>query len=198
MPSSIARCSMSRLPARSTTSAADALGDRHDFVHRHSAVVAGPTTRLTAVAYRIVAPSSISSSAPSARERFVVRPVRAGCAQLVHSFRARRCAATQESAAGDQVRLDAHVDRGASVSRRHESCAGGQHEVTGDRRVGGDARGLGARALPPMKITSGSARRMERSAPGNVTPARVLIWICLRPSRRYSTGSSNRDDALRG
>ena len=33
----------------------------------------------------------------------------------------------------------------------------------------------------PMKITSGSLRRIDRNATGNVNPAGGLIWICLRP-----------------
>src|SRR5579862_1952955 len=39
-------------------------------------------------------------------------------------------------------------------------------------------------------ITSGSERRIERSAVANVSPARGLIWIWLIAPSRYSTGSS--------
>ena len=51
------------------------------------------------------------------------------------------------------------------------------------------------RAVSPSRIsptitTSGSERRIERSAAANVSPARVLICTWLMPGSRYSTGSS--------
>ena len=51
-------------------------------------------------------------------------------------------------------------------------------------------RAVSASRTSPTRMTSGSARSVERNALGNVMPARVLIWICFTPSRRYSTGSS--------
>ena len=42
----------------------------------------------------------------------------------------------------------------------------------------------------PTMTTSGSERRIERSALANVSPARRLICIWLTPASRYSTGSS--------
>jgi hypothetical protein len=44
--------------------------------------------------------------------------------------------------------------------------------------------------ISPTITTSGSERRMERSAVANVSPARTLICTWLIPARRYSTGSS--------
>jgi hypothetical protein len=42
----------------------------------------------------------------------------------------------------------------------------------------------------PTMTTSGSERRIERSAVANVSPARTLICIWFTPTSRYSTGSS--------
>src|SRR3954451_2289509 len=44
--------------------------------------------------------------------------------------------------------------------------------------------------ISPTMTTSGSERRIDRSALANVMPARRLICTWLMPSRRYSTGSS--------
>ena len=57
-------------------------------------------------------------------------------------------------------------------------------------------RAVSAARTSPTKITSGAARSVERSALGKVIPARVLIWICLMPSSRYSTGSSTETKLL--
>ena len=44
--------------------------------------------------------------------------------------------------------------------------------------------------ISPMRMMSGSARKMERSADANVRPAFGFTWIWFTPGRRYSTGSS--------
>ncbi len=44
--------------------------------------------------------------------------------------------------------------------------------------------------ISPTMTTSGSERRIDRSAVAKVSPARGLIWTCLIPASRYSTGSS--------
>ena len=51
-------------------------------------------------------------------------------------------------------------------------------------------RAVSASRISPTMITSGSARRIERSPAAKVRPARRLTPIWLIPSRRYSTGSS--------
>ena len=49
---------------------------------------------------------------------------------------------------------------------------------------------VSASRISPTITTSGSERRIERSAAEKVSPARRLICTWLRPARRYSTGSS--------
>ena len=44
--------------------------------------------------------------------------------------------------------------------------------------------------ISPTITTSGSERRIERSAVANVSPARRLICTWFTPGSRYSTGSS--------
>ena len=44
--------------------------------------------------------------------------------------------------------------------------------------------------ISPMRITSGSCRRMLRSAAANVRPILLWTWIWLMPGCWYSTGSS--------
>ena len=44
--------------------------------------------------------------------------------------------------------------------------------------------------ISPIRTTSGSARRMDRSAAANVSPAFALVCTWLIPGSRYSTGSS--------
>ena len=44
--------------------------------------------------------------------------------------------------------------------------------------------------ISPISTTSGSERRIERSAAAKVSPALALTWTWLMPGSRYSTGSS--------
>ena len=44
--------------------------------------------------------------------------------------------------------------------------------------------------ISPIRITSGSWRRAERSTRLNVSSIFSLTWTWFKPSRRYSTGSS--------
>ena len=53
-----------------------------------------------------------------------------------------------------------------------------------------EMRAVSPSRISPTMTTSGSERRIERSAVAKVRPARALIWICLIPPSRYSTGSS--------
>ena len=49
---------------------------------------------------------------------------------------------------------------------------------------------VSASRISPTMTTSGSERRIDRSADANVSPARTLICTWLTPASRYSTGSS--------
>ena len=94
-----------------------------------------------------------------------------------------------ESRGRNEVGLDAHVDepdrRGGGTGRVQRR----QHEVTGDRRVGRDARGLRVAHLTDEDdVGVGAQGRTQRARERHAR--RVLIWICLTPSSRYSTGSS--------
>ena len=51
-------------------------------------------------------------------------------------------------------------------------------------------RAVSASRISPTMITSGSARRIERSPVAKVSPALRLTFIWLMPAIRYSTGSS--------
>ena len=44
--------------------------------------------------------------------------------------------------------------------------------------------------ISPISTTSGSDRRIERSAEAKVRPAFAFVWTWLMPGIRYSTGSS--------
>ena len=44
--------------------------------------------------------------------------------------------------------------------------------------------------ISPTSTTSGSERRIDRSAVANVSPARLFTCTWLMPPMRYSTGSS--------
>src|SRR2546422_10089770 len=51
-------------------------------------------------------------------------------------------------------------------------------------------RAVSRSRISPTRMTSGSARTIERRAEENVSPARVWICIWFTPDSRYSTGSS--------
>ena len=61
--------------------------------------------------------------------------------------------------------------------------------MTGEGGLDGDLRGLVVADLAE-RTTSGSERRIERSAAAKVRPALGLTCTWLMPGSRYSTGSS--------
>ena len=73
-------------------------------------------------------------------------------------------------------------DRVGGVQRR-------EHEVAGERRLDGDAGGLGVADLADEDDV-GVLAQDRLSPPANVRPACSLIWIWLIDGNTYSTGSS--------
>src|SRR5437773_491447 len=109
--------------------------------------------------------------------------------QCVQSLRARRCARTAETAAP--------VRNGSTpISLRRVSACGASFVCSVEStRWPVRAASIAILAVSPSRIsptitTSGSERRIERSAVANVSPARWLICTWLTPASRYSTGSS--------
>ena len=168
---------------------ADPLGDRHDLEDRQPAAVAGvrgtPGSRPRGGPWRRrgarrSAPSSRSCSSSAAS---------AGSAQCSHSLRASRCAATSVSA--DATRYGSTP---ISIRRIGAAAARVACSVDSTRWPVIDAsaamRAVSVSRTSPMNTMSGSARSIDGSVVGNVSPTRGLIWICLMPSSRNSTGSS--------
>ena len=104
-----------------------------------------------------------------------------GCLHLSQRIRARRWATT--ASIDDATR---NVSTSISTSRLIAEGASfvckREHEVTGQGGLDRDRGRLLVR-ISPIRTMSGSARRIDRSAEANVSPALGLTWIWLtRPS----------------
>ena len=129
------------------------------------------------------------SRRPPAAEQALLARACTGSAQWAQSLRASRCASTAETAAP--------VMNGSTpISFRRVSAPGASFVCSVEStRWPVSAASIEICAVSPSRIsptmtTSGSERRIERSAVANVRPARRLICTWLIPSSRYSTGSS--------
>ena len=112
-----------------------------------------------------------------------------GSAQCGHSFLARRCARTAETAApvrngSTPISFSRVIAAGASFVCSVESTKWPVSAASIEMRAVSPSR------ISPTMITSGSERTIERSAVAKVSPARGLICTWLTPPSRYSTGSS--------
>ena len=108
---------------------------------------------------------------------------------FMHSFRASRWATTQSMALATR-----YGSTPISISRGSAEGASFVWSVDSTRwpvRAASMAiRAVSRSRISPTRTMSGSARRIDRSAEANVSPARGLICIWLMPGSRYSTGSS--------
>src|SRR3954449_8644658 len=109
--------------------------------------------------------------------------------QCSQSRRARRCASTPVTAAP--------VRNGSTPISFRRVNADGASFVCRVERTKWPVRAasieifaVSTSRISPTITTSGSERRIERSAVANVSPARRLICTWFRPASRYSTGSS--------
>ena len=109
--------------------------------------------------------------------------------QWVQSFRASRWASTAETA-------EAVRNGSTPISFSRVSVLGASFVCSVERtRWPVSAASIAILAVSPSRTsptmtTSGSERRIERSAVAKVSPARTLICIWFTPASRYSTGSS--------
>ena len=109
--------------------------------------------------------------------------------QCVQSFRARRCASTAETA--EPVR-----NGSTPISFRRVIAPGASFVCSVEstrwpvRAASIEILAVSPSRISPTITTSGSERRIERSAAAKVRPARWLICTWLTPPSRNSTGSS--------
>ena len=65
-----------------------------------------------------------------------------------------------------------------------------EHEVAGERRLHGDAGGVGVSDLTDEDDVGVLPQEGLQSPVANVSPARSFVWTWLMPGNTYSTGSS--------
>ena len=109
--------------------------------------------------------------------------------QWVQSLRASRCASTADTAepvrnGSTPISFSRVIAPGASFVCIVEST---RWPV---RAASIEIFAVSLSRISPTITTSGSERRIERSAAANVSPARWLICTWLMPASRNSTGSS--------